>query len=146
MREFAPFTCEEEVAAIAEGMLDRTLWKSKWTHAAHFATALWMLRCFGIEETLRRMPGAIRAYNESTGGANTETSGYHETITVASIRAAERFRCERAGAPLWTVCNELMASELGRPEWVLEYWSRERLFSVEARRIWIEPDLRELPF
>ena len=36
----------------------------------------------------REMPGLIRAYNESTGVPNTDTGGYHETITLASLRAA----------------------------------------------------------
>jgi hypothetical protein len=39
-----------------------------------------------------------------------------------------------------------MLSPLGEPEWLLAYWSRERLFSMEARREWVEPDLGELPF
>jgi hypothetical protein len=34
------------------------------------------------------MPKLIRTYNEATGVANTDTSGYHETITLVSIRAA----------------------------------------------------------
>jgi hypothetical protein len=43
-------------------------------------------------------------------------------------------------------CNALMRSPLGQPEWLLEYWTRPRLFSVEARRAWLEPDIRRLPF
>ncbi len=92
------------------------------------------------------MPEFIRAYNEATGGANTETSGYHETITQASLRAARAFRVERAHLALFEVCNALMASPLGKSDWILAYWSRQRLFSVEARRAWVEPDLEPLPF
>jgi hypothetical protein len=40
----------------------------------------------------------------------------------------------------------LMASPLGRSDWLLAYWTRERLFSVDARRRWVEPDLKPLPF
>ena len=88
----------------------------------------------------------IRAYNEATGGANTDTRGYHETITQASIRAARAFLVEAPTGPLFVTCNALMRSRLGDPEWLMEYWTRPRLFSVEARRAWLEPDLRELPF
>jgi hypothetical protein len=88
----------------------------------------------------------IRAYNEATGGANTDTVGYHETITQASLRAARRFLTESPPGPLHATCNALMASPLGDPDWLLMYWSRERLFSVEARRARVEPDLQELPF
>ena len=41
---------------------------------------------------------------------------------------------------------ELLRSRLGRSDWVLAYWSRERLFSRTARRRWLEPDLQRLPF
>jgi hypothetical protein len=92
------------------------------------------------------MPEYIRAYNEATGGANTDSSGYHETITQASIRAARAFLMEAPQQPLFATCNALMSSRLGQPDWLMEYWSRPRLFSVEARRAWLEPDLKRLPF
>jgi hypothetical protein len=92
------------------------------------------------------MPDIIRGYNEATGGANTDTSGYHETITLASIRAARAFLVEAPPQPLFVTCNALMHSRLGTSEWLLEYWTRSRLFSVEARRKWLEPDIKRLPF
>jgi hypothetical protein len=146
MRRFDPFTSDEEIVTIGRGLLDRTLPKTVWTHAAHFAATLWLLRCRPEVEISREMPGIIRGYNEATGGANTDTSGYHETITQASIRAARAFLVEAPPRPLFVTCNALMHSRLGAPEWPLEYWTRPRLFSVEARREWVEPDIKELPF
>jgi hypothetical protein len=43
-------------------------------------------------------------------------------------------------------CNALLASPLGKSDWLLGYWSRTLLFSVEAGRGWVEPDLKPLPF
>jgi hypothetical protein len=146
MREFHPFTSDEEISLIGLGLLDRTLPKSVWTHAAHFAATLWLLRCRPDVEISRAMPGIIRGYNEATGGANTQTSGYHETITQASIRAARAFLVEAPPGPLFVTCNALMRSRFGSPDWLLEYWTRPRLFSVEARREWLEPDIKRLPF
>ena len=51
-----------------------------------------------------------------------------------------------ADMPIYRIVNALMASSLGNPNWLLEYWSRDRLMSVEARRQWQEPDLKPLPF
>jgi hypothetical protein len=146
MRTFVAFNSEEEIAVIGRGLLDRTLPKTVWTHAAHFAATVWLLRCRPEIDLPRVMPAYIRSYNEATGGANTDSSGYHETITQASIRATRSFLAERPAEPLFATCNELMRSSLGEPDWLLEYWTRPRLFSVEARRIWVGPDLRELPF
>jgi len=145
MTPFSPFASDDEVVAIGIGLLARTLPKSAWTHAAHFAATLWILTCRPDLDASRDLPSIIRSYNESTGVANTDSSGYHETITQASLRAASAFHAERAG-PLFVVCNDLMASPLGRSDWPLVYWSRDRLFSSEARRRWIDPDIKPLPF
>ena len=82
------FETDDDIAALLEGFRGRTLPKEKWTHAAHWAAALGLI-AEDAAAAYRDMPGMIRAYNESVGGRNTETEGYHETITVASLKAAE---------------------------------------------------------
>jgi hypothetical protein len=143
---FIPFSSDAEIAAIGRGLLELSLPKPHWTHAAHFAAALWLICRRRDLDASRAMPRFIRAYNESTGVANTDTEGYHETITQASLRAARGFLLQNPDRSLFETCNALMASPLGKSHWLLEYWSRARLFSVEARRSWIEPDLKPLPF
>ena len=139
------FQSDADIDAIGRGVSERTLPKPQWTHAAHFAAAFWVLTRPDMDAT-RDMPGLIRAYNEATGVANTDTSGYHHTITLASLRAARAWLARRGNQPLHALLNELLASDQGRSDWPLEYWSKSLLFSVEARRSWIEPDLRPLPF
>lgn len=146
MHTFHPFTSDDEIAAIARGLIDRTLPKSSWTHAAHFATALWLLAHRPEIDCSRALPGFIRAYNETTGVRNTDTSGYHETITMASLRASRAFLAEDPSRPVFMTCNALLASPLGESKWLLAYWSRPRLFSAEARRVWVDPDLEVFPF
>ena len=146
MRTHVLFTSDDEIAEIGYGLEERNLPKTRWTHAAHFAATLWFLRCRPEVDLSDTMPTLIRAYNESIGGANTDTSGYHETITQASIRAARAFLSEAPDESLYETCNGLLRSQLGDPEWLLVYWTRGRLFSVEARRRWVEPDLQPLPF
>ena len=132
---------DDDIERIARGLIDRTLPKSGWTHAAHFAAALWLLRHRG-DAAFHEMPPLIRAYNESTGVANTDTTGYHETITVASLRLARAWLAARPDMPLHAALAELLASPYGRSDWLLVHWSRARLFSVIARRTWVDPDLQ----
>jgi hypothetical protein len=139
------FSSDHEIDRIGRGLLDRSLPKAEWTHAGHFAAAVWVLRRPDLN-ALRDMPGFIRAYNEATGVHNTDTTGYHETITLASLRAARAWLKDRPGVPLYAALNELLAAEYGRPDWLLAYWSKPVLFSVTARRSLVEPDLRVLPF
>lgn len=140
-----PFISDAEIERIALGVIDRTLPKPEWTHAAHFAAALWVLRRPGMNAE-HDMPRWIRAYNLATGVANTDSTGYHATITLASLRAARDWLEKRPEKPLHEVLNELLASRYGRSDWLLEYWSKPVLFSVMARRAWIDPDLKPFPF
>lgn len=146
MTRFTPFVRDEQVAAIGRGLFDRTLPKAEWTHAAHFASVLWLIRCRPDVVTAVALPPAIRAYNEATGVANTESSGYHETITLASIRVARAFAAKDASLSLFETCNVVMSSRFGTSDWIFDYWSRPLLLSSVARRIWVDADLREFPY
>jgi len=140
-----PLLSDADIERIALGVIDRTLPKPEWTHAAHFAAALWVLSRPNMNAE-RDMPKLIRAYNLATGVPNTDSGGYHETITLASLRAARALLAKRPEKPLHEVLNELLASRCGRSDWLLEYWSKPVLFSVMARRAWIDPDRKALPF
>lgn len=140
-----PALSDGDIARIGAGLIDRSLPKAEWTHAAHFAAALYLLTRPGIDAP-RDMPGLIRAYNAATGGENTDTAGYHETITQASLRAARHALDAAPHAPLARVLADLLAGPCGRSDWLLAHWSREVLFSVDARRHWRDPDLQPLPF
>jgi hypothetical protein len=77
---------------------------------------------------------------------NDETQGYHETITRVFLRGVRLFLAEAdLKEPLHELVNELLLSPMGRRDWPFRFYSRDRLFSVEARRGFIEPDLRTLP-
>ena len=138
---------EADIERIALGVLDCTHPYAEWTHAAHFAAALWLLR---HSKTLRQHGGMepiIRSYNEAVGVPNGETRGYHATITEASLRAAAHTLDNAGpGAPLAPVLAGLLASPLGQSRWLLAHWSEMRLMSVAARRGWLEPDLAPLPY
>ena len=141
------YASEEEIVRIGEGLFAASLPRAEWTHAAHFAAALWLLRYRPELDAAKAMPGLIRAYNESVGRANDDSGGYHETITQASLRALKGvLEANPPYMPLHRIVNSLMASNFANPNWLLEYWTVETLMSVEARREWRDPDLKPLPF
>jgi hypothetical protein len=143
----AAYISEAEIIRVGEGFLACTLPRVEWTHAAHFAAALWLMRYRPDLDANREMPRMIRAYNESVGKTNDDSGGSHETITQASLRALRGvLEANSADMPIHQIVNALMTSNLGNPNWLLEYWSRDLLMSVEARREWREPDLKSLPF
>lgn len=138
---------ETEIERIAEGVLARTHPYAEWTHAAHFAAALWLLRHPQVLLERGGMEPVIRRYNEAVGVPNSDTRGYHATITEASLRAsAAALEAAGPGAPLAPILAALLASPLGQSRWLLAHWSEPRLMSVAARRGWVDPDLAPLPY
>ena len=133
------------IRRVGEGMLARTLPREEWTHEAHLATCAWVILERPDIHPERDLPDLIRRYNESVGGVNSDSEGYHETITQVSIRGVRVALARSEGVGLADRVNALLLAEEGRRDWPLRFYSRERLFSVEARRGWVEPDVAALP-
>jgi hypothetical protein len=148
MTEYSPrlFHDDAEITRIGEGLLARTLPRPDWTHEAHLAATTYLLTRRPDVEIDRELPGIIRGYNESVGGVNSDSEGYHETITRLFLHGVRLFLAESdTGKPLHELVNELLLSPMGRRDWPLRFYTPERLFSVEARRAFVPPDLAALP-
>jgi hypothetical protein len=148
MTELIPrlFHSDAEIEHIGEGLLARTLPREEWTHEAHLAATTWLLLKRADIDIDKQLPDIIRRYNESVGGANSDAEGYHETITRVFLRGVRLFLAEAdSREPLYELVNELLMSPMGRRDWPLRYYSPQRLFSVEARRNFIRPDIASIP-
>jgi len=148
MTEFRPrlFATDAEIAHLGEGLLARTLRREEWTHEAHLAATTYLLLKRREIDLDDQLPDIIRRFNESVGGVNDDTQGYHETITRAFL-AGVRLSLAEADLtePLHELVNQLLLSPMGHRDWPLRFYSRERLFSVEARRRFVDPDVAALP-
>ncbi|MEA3080127.1 MAG: hypothetical protein QOF05_1535 [Sphingomonadales bacterium] len=140
------FTNDAEIAHLGERFLARTLPKEEWTHEAHLATTTWLLLRRPDVDVDHELPDLIRRYNEGVGGVNSDNEGYHETITRVFLAGVRLFLAEADRTePLHELVNALLRSPMGRRDWPLRFYSRERLFSVEARRAFVASDLAALP-
>ena len=139
--EHAEFRTTGEILALVRRFEDRTLPREEWTHAAHLTVALWHLLEFDWPEATARVRRGIRRYNAAHGIPTTPTGGYHETLTLFWLRVVRSFlEAERNEArALVSLANELAAAADSRLP--LRHYTRERLFSPEARASWVEPDL-----
>jgi hypothetical protein len=139
------FENDQAVTHVGDGLIDCTLPRVEWTHEAHLAACLHIVRDRADIAPERYLPVIIRRYNESVGGVNDDAQGYHETITQAFIIAVRAHLSERAADEgLADAVNALLLSPRGQRDWPLRHYSRGRLFSVAARRSFVAPDL--LPF
>lgn len=140
------FLSGEAVAHVGEGLLSRTLPREEWTHEAHLAATTYLVLKHPEIDLDAELRGIISRYNESVGGVNSDAEGYHHTITRAYLRGIRLFLDEAdVERPIHDLVNELLMSPMGRRDWPLRFWSRERLMSVEARRAYVEPDIRAMP-
>jgi len=140
------FDSDEAVARVGEGLLSRTLPRPEWTHEAHLAATTYLVLRHPEIDLDVELPGIIRRYNESVGGVNSDSEGYHDTITRAYLHGIRLFLSEAdSGEPIHELVNDLLHSPMGKRDWPLRFWSRDRLFSVEARRGFVPPDLAAMP-
>ena len=139
------FADDAAIAHLGEGLVACTLAREEWTHAAHLAACLYLLARRPDIDVDGEIAGLISRFNESVGGVNDDQNGYHDTITRAYVAGVRRFLREEASGDLTADVNALLASATGSRDWPLRFYSRERLFSVEARRGFVEPDRAPLP-
>jgi hypothetical protein len=140
------FSSDAEVLRIGEGLIERTLPKPEWTHAAHFAAAVYLVAGRPDIAAEQAMPDMIRNYNLATGVENTDTAGYHETITQASLHVVRHVLADLPTTDgLHKRTNAVLDAGYAQKDWLLRHWRRETLFSVTARKSWVAPDLAPLP-
>ena len=148
MTEYSPrlFSTDAEIEHLGEGLIECTATREEWTHEAHLAATTYLLLCRPDIDLDEELPGIIRRFNESVGGVNSDTEGYHETITRSFLCGVRQFLdTADTSEPLHKLVNELLLSPMGRRDWPLRFYSSERLFSVEARLTHVEPDLEAMP-
>lgn len=129
---------------LVEKFCSRTLQKQEWTHEAHLKVGIWHLLHYSPDESLTRLRQGIKQYNIACGVENTDTQGYHETITRFYVVIIHEFlrRVERKRSV------DLLVDEFiklyGDKSLPFAYYSKDKLFSTVARREWLEPDLKPI--
>jgi hypothetical protein len=119
----------------------RTLPHAQWTHAAHLRVAWMHLARYALDEAHLRMRVGIIRLNAAHGLDETPQRGYHETLTrvwlvlVGAARARDACTHSRAFLAAHPLARDLP----------LRHYSRDRLFSLAARTIYLAPDVAPLP-
>jgi hypothetical protein len=79
---------------------------------------------------------------------NTDTGGYHDTITLFWVWLLNEFwnRHSVGGVPFERVCNQFLQSKYSDRGNAFIFYSRDYLFTKEARLGLVEPDIQPLDF
>lgn len=134
------YKTENDILRIVERFENGTISCEEWRHAEHLVVALYYLSHHDYDTAYEKMRSGIfnllRAFEVDL---STEMP-YHETLTVFWLKTIDEFSKAKNSCPLIDVCNELV--EKFDKDYPLEFYTRERLFSDEARRVFVEGDLK----
>lgn len=112
--------------------------KAQWTHAAHVAVGAYYAVRYPSDALERTRNGILR-FNRAVGTENSDTSGYHETLTrmwsTVIAKALVGFT-----DPWEAACAAVHKFGQDRDLHYL-YYSFDVVRSTEARRTWVPPDL-----
>jgi hypothetical protein len=133
----------EDATKTVEQFEAATLPSWAWTHEAHLICALSLLSRFGIDNAPAEMKKCLFKYNEAVGKINSDTSGYHETVTFFWLQAVwERLSVDGKIAFDQANLDALLSNiDLANRNLFLKSYSEKLILSVEARRKYVKPDL-----
>jgi hypothetical protein len=116
----------------------------EWTHRAHLAVGTWHVYHHGADAALDLMRAGILRLNEHHGTPNTDTRGYHETITRAYLVLIGEVLARIPRTTPAAAVSCVLQDPIAVAGVLLHYYARDTLMSVAARRAWVEPDRQPL--
>ncbi len=135
------FRDEKEIAEVVRTFEDVSIPREKWKHAEHLTVALHYLSLHDFDTATTKMRDGI--FKLLTEGFNLDLGKempYHETLTIFWMRTVSDFNASKNGTSLLDKANELV--ELYDTDYPLRFYSREFLFSDEARATFVEGDIK----
>jgi hypothetical protein len=138
MSEYKTF---EDILVVVRGFENGTIPRDKWRHAEHLTVALYYVSNHDFDSALTKMRHGIFNLLKSFKVDFIKEMPYHETLTVFWIKTVYDFNNSKKDAPILAVCNELI--EKFDKNYPFQFYSRERLFSEEARAGFVEADLQK---
>jgi hypothetical protein len=128
---------DAEILTLVDRLERCLLAKEEFHHRDHLTVAVVYLYAADLETAMDRMRSSLKRF-----AAHHDVTGlYHETLTRFWLLQVEQ-RLERSRCLEESVRE--VQEHLNDKSLAFGYYSRERIESGEARRTWLEPDLKEL--
>lgn len=135
------FRDEDEIKEVVRSFEDASISRDAWKHAEHLTVALHYLRLHDIDTATEKMRSGIFKLLGAFGVDLSKEMPYHETLTIFWMRTVADFNESKNGSSLLDKANELVAKY--DKEYPLRFYSRDHLFSDEARAKFVEGDLAD---
>lgn len=135
------YLSEEKILKVVRAFETGTISRSDWGHAEHLLVANHYLSESDFDTAYDKMRAGIFNLLRSFNVDLTKEMPYHETLTIFWMRSVDDFRKANKNLPFLETCHGLI--EKFDKDYPLKFYSRELLFSDEARRRFVEGDLQE---
>ncbi len=135
------YTTENELLAVVSDFENGTIAREDWRHGEHLTVALYYLSHHEFEAALIKMRDGIFNLLRTFEVDFKKEMPYHETMTIFWLRTVNDFKNSKNDASILETCNELV--EKFDKDYPLRFYSREVLFSDEARQTFVNADLNE---
>jgi hypothetical protein len=134
------YKTEAEVLDLVRTFEEATIPHDEWKHAEHLVVALYYLTLHDLETAYEKMRAGILNLLEHGFKVDLKKEmPYHETITLFWMRTVTEYNESRKDASLLEKANDVAYKwDKDHP---LGFYSRELLFSDEARAAFVDPDL-----
>lgn len=116
--------------------------KELWTHEAHFVVATRLLFEHGFATTMPMMRELIKANNVNMGITNSDTGGYHETLTCFYLENIQKILKSKLPKDQMAAVACVLQSEIIDKNYPLKFYDKGDLFSVNARKEHHKPALQ----
>lgn len=133
------YTNDDEISNVVRGFENGTIARADWRHAEHLTVALFYVFNHDYDTAYGKMRAGIFNLLKAFEVDLSVEMPYHETLTVFWLKTVDDYAKSRAGDSLLAVCNALI--ENFDKDYPLRFYSRELLFSDEARARFVEGDL-----
>jgi hypothetical protein len=135
------YNSQSEIEAVVRGFETCNTAPADFSHQCHLAVAVSYLHDSTMEQATELMRAGLLRYLDHHG---VDPRKYHESLTIFWMRliqallqnmSADISLLEKTNAVIETLADSRLA---------FEYYSRGLLMSDDARKSWIEPDLRQI--
>lgn len=133
------FNTEKDISDVVESFEKGTISRTDWKHAEHLTVALYYLQNNDYETAYHKMRDGIFNLLRAFAVDFSKEMPYHETLTVFWLKTVDDFRQTKKDCSITEICNELI--EKHDKDFPLKFYTRERLFSDEARARFLDGDL-----
>ena len=134
------YSTEEDILRLVEQFEACSIPRNEWKHREHLVVALYYVSKFDLDAATKRMRRGILRLLEHGFGVDLEKEmPYHETLTIFWMNAVHDFWTVRRDRPLCEIAADMIAT-LDK-DYPLEFYTREYLFSDDARKRFVAPDL-----